>query len=217
MTGLAAHACAAAYIARMRCRLAIVAILAALLPLLPLRAFAQQPDAEPHDRAYWRAFVEGFAASLGLHEAGHVTASFALGSHPRFGFDKARPTIYSGIDARLEPRKQFVFSSAGLTAQALLDEGILDVPHERGGAFERGVLAGGIGTALFYATIGRNGSVSDVDFMSRTSSLSKNDLTLIVGGVALLHTVRVAHDGHYAHFFLRPAATGGLRIGVWTE
>lgn len=203
----------------MRLRLPTLAIVlvTAALSLLPPTAGAQGEDHEPHDRAYWRRFVEGFVASLSLHEAGHITASFALGARPTFGFDKARPTVYSGIDSRLQPRKQFVFSSAGLTAQSLLDEGILDVPHARGSAFERGELAGGIGTALFYATIGRNGSVSDVDFMSRTSSLSKNDLTMIIGGIALLHALRVAHDGHYAHFFLRPAPAGGLRVGVWTD
>lgn len=197
--------------------LGLATLLAAVLSLAAPSAGAQSSDPEPHDRAYWRRFVEGFFASLSLHEAGHIAASYALGAHPSFGFDRARPTVYSGIDSRLQPRKQFVFSSAGLTAQSLLDEGILDVPHARGSAFERGELASGIGTALFYATIGRNGSVSDVDFMSRTSSLSKNDLTLIVGGIALLHAMRIARDGHYAHFFLHPASGGGLRLGVWTN
>lgn len=218
MRQVAAGRHARRYIARMRFHPAGLAIVAAaaICTSAP-RAAAQTARSAPHDGGWWRAFVAGFATSLALHEAGHITASFALGSHPTFGFDKGRPTVYSGIDSRLEPRKQFVFSSAGLTAQSLLDEGILDVPHERGSAFERGVLASGIGTALFYATIGRSGSVSDVDFMARTSSLSKNDLTLILGGIALLHAVRVGHDGHYAHFFLRPASSGGLRLGVWTE
>ena len=124
--------------------------------------------------------------------------------------------MYSGIDPLAEPRKQFLFSSMGLDVQALLDEIILDVPHHRGAPFERGVLAAGIGTALFYVTIGRTASVSDVDLMSRTSSLSKTDLTAIYGGVALMHVMRIRHDGRYAHFFVRPAPRGeeGLRVGV---
>ena len=52
--------------------------------------------------------------------------------------------------------------------QSVIDEAILDIPHRRGSAFERGLLAGGIGTTLFYLTIGRRGSVSDVDFIART-------------------------------------------------
>ncbi len=178
-------------------------------------AAAQDRSAGAH--GYWRAFAEGVITSLGVHEGGHIVTAYAVGGRPSFGFNKGRPTIYSGINSQLEPRKQFEFSSAGLTAQSLLDEGILDVPHERGTAFERGMLAGGIGTALFYATIGRNGSVSDMDFMSRTSSLSKNELTVIVGGIAVLHTIRVSRDGHYANFFMRPSTSGALRIGVWTQ
>jgi hypothetical protein len=103
--------------------------------------------------------------------------------------------------------------------QALLDEGILDTPHDRGSAFERGILAGGIGTALFYITIGRTASVSDVDFMARTSTLTKTDITLIYGGIAALHMFRISRDGHYANFFLRPNHVGasGLLVGVDIE
>jgi hypothetical protein len=171
------------------------------------------------ERHYWSRFAAGAASSLLLHEAGHVGAALALGARPSFGFDRGRPTVFSGINARSEPRKQFLFSSMGLDLQALLDEAILDAPHERGSAFERGVLAAGVGTALFYVTIGRNASVSDIEFMSRTSSLSKADLTLIYGGVALLHAARIHHDGRYANFFLRPAPAGqeGLRLGVRVE
>jgi hypothetical protein len=78
------------------------------------------------------------------------------------------------------------------------------------------VLAGGIDTALFYVTIGRTASVSDVDFMARTSSLSKTDITLIYGGVAALHAFRIHRDERYADFFVRPdvSAGKGLRVGV---
>jgi hypothetical protein len=107
----------------------------------------------------------------------------------------------------------------GLNVQALLDEAVLDVPHDGGGAFERGVLAGGIATAIFYVTLGRTASVSDVDFMARTSSLSKGDITLIYGGVALMHGLRIHHDRRYANFFVRPAPAGapGLRVGMNVE
>lgn len=172
--------------------------------------------AVPRADHYWRDFVAGAATSLLLHEAAHVGTSLALGARPGFGFDRGRPTVYSGIDPVAEPRKQFLFSSMGLDVQALLDEIILDVPHHRGAPFERGVLAAGIGTAFFYVTIGRRASVSDIDLMSRTSSLTRTDLTAIYGGVALLHTLRIRHDGRYAHFFVRPAPRGddGLQVGV---
>ncbi len=137
-----------------------------------------------------------------------------MGAHPTFGFDKGRPTVYSGINSREAPHKQFLFSAAGLTVQSLLDEAILDVPHTRGRAFERGLLAGGIGTTLFYLTIGRRGSVSDVDFMARTHALTITQVTLIFGGVAAMHSIRIARDPHYANFFARPRAGGGLDLGV---
>ncbi|HEX5971192.1 MAG TPA: hypothetical protein VFY85_04650 [Gemmatimonadaceae bacterium] len=173
----------------------------------------------PRSDHYWRDFALGAATSLLLHEAGHVGTSIALGARPSFGFDRGRPTVYSGIDPITEPRKQFLFSSMGLDLQSLLDELILDVPHQRGAPFERGVLAAGVGTALFYVTLGRSAAVSDIDLMSRTSSLSKTDLTAIYGGVALVHLLRIRHDGRYAHFFVRPAPRGaeGLRIGVRVE
>lgn len=171
--------------------------------------------ARAQDRRNFRThFALGFVTSILAHEAGHVVASLALGAHPSFGFNKFRPTIYSGIDASLHPTKQFIFSSAGLTVQSLLDESILDVPHGGGSAFERGILAGGIGTALFYITLGRNGSVSDVAYMARTSKLSKDQVSLIYGGIAALHAVRIHGMAKYAHFFTEPSDRGGVKIGM---
>ncbi|HEX9483698.1 MAG TPA: hypothetical protein VF929_03930, partial [Gemmatimonadaceae bacterium] len=173
-----------------------------------------EPVRPPH---YWRDFTAGFAASLLAHESAHIITAYAVGSHPWIGFDKGRPTVYSGLDAVREPRKQFLFSSMGLNVQAALDEGILDAPHERGSAFERGMLASGLATALFYVTIGRTAAVSDVDFMARTSSLSKTDITYIYGGIAALHLFRISRDAHYADFFVRPQpapSTGGLLVGI---
>ena len=202
---------------------ALPCVLAIALPLLaPVRAVRAQAAVVdtshvlPRAAHYWRDFAAGAASSLLAHEMAHVVTAVAVGGRPTLGFDKARPTVYSGLDVAREPGKQFLFSSMGLNVQAALDEGILDVPHARGSAFERGVLASGIGTALFYITIGRTASVSDVDFMARTSSLSKTDITLIYGGVALLHVVRIRRDGRYADFFVRPAPPGdrGLRVGV---
>jgi hypothetical protein len=179
-------------------------------------ARAAPPPSRHH---YWRRMAAGFATSLLAHESAHVVTAVAVGGHPTFGLSKGRPTVYSGLDASTQRRQQFLFSSMGLNVQALLDEGILDVPHAGGGPFERGLLAGGIATALFYVTIGRTASVSDVDFMARTSSLSKGDITLIYGGVALMHAVRIHFDGRYANLFLRPAPAGepGLRVGVHLE
>lgn len=142
-----------------------------------------------------------------------VTAK-AVGGRPWFGFDKGRPTIYSGINSQIEPHKQFLFSASGLTIQSLVDEMILDIPHARGNAFERGVLAGGIGTTLFYLTIGRRGSVSDIDFIARTHALTITQATLLFGGVAALHSWRISRDAHYANFFARPSPDGHIDLGV---
>lgn len=182
-----------------------------LLSSLPVTASGQQYSsvnpAGPSD-SYWKRFVIGAGVSLLAHESAHILTSLALGFHPYIGFDKGRPTVYSGIDSNKEPHKQFLFSAAGLTTQALIDEAILDIPHSRGGAIERGILAGGIGTTLFYITIGRNGSVSDISFMARTSSLSKTQLSLIYGGFSAIHALRISRDSSYAHFFVRPTQNG---------
>ncbi len=176
-------------------------------------AVSQQPGRPRH---YWKKFAAGFASSILAHEGAHIVTAYAVGGHPTIGINKGRPTVYSGISARLQPHQQFLFSSMGLNLQAAMDEGILDVPHNRGAPFERGVLAGGIATALFYVTIGRTASVSDIDMMSRTSSLSKTDLTIIYGGVAALHALRIHRDERYADFFVRPdvSAGKGLKLGV---
>src|SRR5450755_3371034 len=169
---------------------------------------SRTPVPQPH---YKLRFAAGFVTSILAHESGHIIASYAVGGHPSFGFNHWRPTIYSGIDSRIDPHKQFIFSSAGLTVQTLLDETLLDVPHARGstaGPFERGLLAGGIGTVLFYITLGRSGTVSDVTFMANTSSLSKTQISLIYGGMAALHVVRIHFKDRYAHFFTVPDASG---------
>jgi hypothetical protein len=174
-------------------------------------------EVRPPVAHWWPLFAAGFASSILTHEGAHIVAAYAVGGKPSFGLNEGRPTIYSGIDATLQPSKQFVFSSAGLTVQSLIDELILDSPHHAqstAGAFERGLLAGGIATSFFYVTIGRTGSVSDVDFMARTSTLSKTSITAIYGGVALLHSWRIAHNGRYARFFARPHLYGGIRVGV---
>jgi hypothetical protein len=182
-------------------------------------AVATAADTVPRVRRpahYWRSVAAGFAVSLLAHESAHVLTAIAVGGRPTIGISKGRPTVYSGLSADSTPGKQFLFSSMGLNVQTLLDEGVLDVPHARGAPFERGILLGGIATTLFYVTIGRTASVSDVDFMARTSSLSKTDITVIYGGVAMLHVLRMHRDSRYAHFFVRPSPAGerGLRVGV---
>ena len=178
----------------------------------PATATAQQePSADQAaQNSYWRRLALGFAASILAHESAHVLSSLIMGFHPYVAFDKGRPTVYSGIDSDKHPDKQFIFSAAGLTTQALINEAILDIPHSRGGAIERGLLAGGIGTTLFYITIGRNGSVSDISVMARTSSLSKTQLSLIFGGVSALHAWRITRDPRYNHFFVRPTESGAV-------
>jgi hypothetical protein len=194
------------------------------LALVPVRITAAQDsttsrratDSTNHTtpRHYWRNFAAGFATSILAHEAGHVGMSYALGARPHFGFESGKPTVYSGIDANTDPHKQFLFSSAGLNVQAVMDEAILDVPHHRGASFERGVLAGGIATAYFYATIGRNAPNSDITYMARTSSLTRTQASLIYAGLATIQSIRIAHDGHYANFFMRPSPTGAISVGV---
>lgn len=181
-------------------------------------AVTSLPAAGQSTQGHWRAFAAGFASSVVLHEAGHIAASLSLGGRPTFGFDAGRPTVYSGIDVHLEPHKQFIFSSAGLTVQSVLDEIILDAPHSdpqaHASSFERGVLAGGIGTTLFYLTIGRRGSVSDVEYMARTGALSATQVTIIYGSVAALHALRIARRGRYADFFMRPSRDGRILVGI---
>jgi len=146
----------------------------ALATSVSAAAAQQQPASDSTSGGnYWGRFALGAAISLAAHESAHLLTSLALGFHPSVGLDNGRPTIFSGINSRQYPHQQFLFSASGLTTQTLIDELILDIPHHRGGAIERGILAGGIGTTLFYITLGRNGAVSDVAFMSRTSSLSK--------------------------------------------
>ena len=213
-------------------RLAALVVVSALgaptgrgLAQAPTDSVVNQAPSAPRDgrnasrHHYWRRMAAGFATSILTHEGAHLVTAVAVGGSPSIGFDKGRPTVYSGLDATKQRRQQFLFSSMGLNVQAALDEAILDVPHRGGGAFERGVLAGGIATALFYVTIGRSASVSDVDFMARTSSLSKGDITLIYGGVAVMHALRIHYDGRYANFFVRPAPAGesGLRVGMHLE
>lgn len=164
-------------------------------------------------RRYYQLMTAGFVSSILAHESGHFIAAYAMGFKPHLGLNEGRPTVYSGIDESTHKRQQFIFSAAGLTVQEAIDELVLDVPHARGGAFERGILAGGIGTTLFYATIGRNASVSDISVMARTSSLSKTQVSLIFGSVSALHALRIGRNGRYAHFFAVPSEEG-MRVGV---
>jgi hypothetical protein len=187
-----------------------------LLAASPRTSFGQKilygPDADSHD-SYWPRFALGFGASVLAHESAHVVTALLLGAHPHVGFDKGRPTIYSGIDSKRDPHKQFLFSASGLATQDLVNELLLDIPHSNGSALERGVLAGGIATTLFYISIGRNGAVSDIAFMSRTSALSKNQLSVIFGGVSAIQAWRISRDHGYDHFFIRPR-DGGLALGL---
>ena len=183
---------------------------AGLVTGFPRNARAQSdssamPRASDHQ---WQKMALGFGISLVAHESAHFVASLVQGFHPYVAFDHARPTVFSGIDSGKYPHKQFLFSAAGLTTQAIIDELILDVPHSRGGAIERGILTGGIGTTLFYITLGRNGSVSDISVMARTSSLSKTQLSLIFGSLSAIHALRISRNPAYRHFFVRPAENG---------
>jgi hypothetical protein len=181
-------------------------------PLAAAREFyASRQAADSGD--YWRRFAFGFAGSVLAHESAHIVSSLLMGFHPYYALDHGRPTVFSGIDSNKYPHQQFIFSASGLTTQAMINELILDIPHVGGGPMERGFLAGGIGTTLFYITLGRNGSVSDVSVMARTSSLSKTQLSLIFGGFSALQAWRISRFPRYNHFFARPTGDG-LGIGI---
>lgn len=205
--------CSAKKIAILRLARRVIFVPAGLVLFagLPRTALSQRiasTDSAATRDNYWRNFALGVGASILAHETAHVLTAIFLGAHPTVALDKGRPTVFSGIDADKYPRKQFLFSASGLVTQALINELILDVRHSRGSALERGLLAGGIGTTLFYITIGRNGSVSDLSFMERTSSLSKTQLTFIFGGVTAIHAWRISRDPRYGHFFVRPTGDG---------
>lgn len=168
-------------------------------------------------RFSWPAFGAGFLTSLLAHEAAHLASAFFLGGQPSVGFDRGRPVVYSGIDPQVHPGDQFIFSASGMAVQLAVNEVILGSRHapEPAGAFERGVLAGGIGTVLFYFTVGRNSPVSDVDHMARASGVSKWWLTAIYGGVAASDVARVAVRSRYApHLFALPGPRGELVVGM---
>ena len=180
----------------------------------PDAASAQGRDSVRLAPNYWNRFVLGVTTSILLHEAAHIGVALAIGDSPSFGFDKLRPTVFSGIDSRQDPHKQFLFSAAGLAMQTLIDEAILDIPHSRGSAFERGILGGGIGTTVFYLTIGRRGSVSDVEYMARMHGMTRMQSTLLFGGFAAMHAIRISRDDSYANFFARPRPAGGADVGL---
>src|SRR2546423_4960538 len=191
-------------------RAILISLTVAALGLGCPRTLAGQSLPPTRSDNYWRLFAFGFAGSILAHETAHVLMSYAVGARPYIGLDHGRPTVFSGIDSRLHPHKQFLFSAAGLITQALLDEAILDIPHSRGSAIERGILAGGIGTTLFYITLGRNASVSRITYMARTSSLSKTQLSLIFCGVSAVHAWRISRNHRYDHFFVRPTDNGAV-------
>jgi hypothetical protein len=203
-------------------RLALAGVI--LFPATPRIASGQTPTiapsvilhsaGQPPERDnYWQRFAFGFAASILAHESAHIISSLVMGFHPYVALDHARPTVFSGINSDIYPHQQFIFSASGLVTQAMINEGILDIPHTGGGPIERGLLAGGIGTTLFYITLGRNGSVSDISVMARTSSLSKTQLSLIFGAFSAIQAIRISKNPRYDHFFVRPTDSG-LGIGL---
>jgi len=191
-----------------------ISVLLLLVAVAPSIARAQQSDSATLSSHYWPKLIAGGISSILAHEAGHVVTAIAVGGKPHFGFDELRPTIYSGIDSRIDPHKQYLFSAAGLVTQSVIDEVILDVPHRRGSAFERGILAGGLGTTIFYLTIGRTGSVSDISFIAKTHAMTKTQATFLFGSVAAMQMVRVSRDHRYANFFARPTADGRVDVGI---
>jgi hypothetical protein len=50
--------------------------------------------------------------------------------------------------------------------------------------------------------------VSDVDFMSHTGVMNKTQVTVLYGGIVLLHSWRIARNPAYSNFFARPSGRG---------
>lgn len=196
-------------------------ILLLLAVAVPPKAASSQAalDSTTHPHFSVVRFGAGFLTSLAAHETAHVLTSLAVGGRPSFGFNQLRPVIHSGIDTVLHPDRQFAFSAAGMTMQLVLNEIILDTPHGRAtaGEFEKGILASGVGTVVFYFTIGRNASVSDVQQMADNSGISKLALTAMFGSVAALDALRILTRQRYAHFFTVPQSDGRVAAGVDVE
>ena len=187
----------------------------------PLALDSTRADSARRSRAgprhYWKKFAAGFASSILAHEGAHVVTAYAVGGHPTIGIQQGTPDRLLG-DLRSSCSRTSSSSSRAWasTSRRRWTRGSSTCRTVAAPRSSAGVLAGGIATALFYVTIGRTASVSDVDFMARTSSLSKTDITIIYGGVAALHALRIHRDERYADFFVRPdtSAGKGLRVGV---
>ena len=85
---------------RLWVRLLVVG-LAVVAPLYAARAQATEVDssrAAARPGHYWRDFAAGAVSSLLAHEMAHVVTAVAVGGHVTVGFDKGRPTVYSGLD-----------------------------------------------------------------------------------------------------------------------
>src|SRR5258706_15017997 len=108
-----------------------------LLSGLPTAALAQEhstSDADNLADSYWKKFTIGAGVSLLAHESAHILTALALGFQPHVGLDHGRATVFSGIDSRRYPHKQFLFSAAGLTPQGLIVAAIFAIPDPQGGA-----------------------------------------------------------------------------------
>ena len=197
-------------------------VLAALGLIVVVTASGAQEAASarrPRRGFSWGSFAVGAVTSIAAHEASHVITSIVAGGSPGLHFDRGRPVISSGIESTVHPTRQFAFAASGMVTQFLLNELILDSPRDSGraGEFERGVLAGGVGTVVFYFTLGRNAKVSDVQQMTQNSSLSKGTLTAIFGTAAAFDVIRILSRKRYAQFLAVPDRAGGLRLGVATQ
>ena len=90
---------------------------------------SRAPVPHPH---YKLRFALGFVSSIIAHESGHVIASYAVGGHPTFGFNHWLPTIYFGIDSRLDPHKQCIFRRPAIPAPKPVDNSPLTHPPASG-------------------------------------------------------------------------------------
>jgi hypothetical protein len=44
--------------------------------------------------------------------------------------------------------------------------------------------------------------------------MTRAQSTLVFGGIAAMHTLRIHANPHYANFFARPRADGGMDVGL---
>jgi hypothetical protein len=163
-------------------------------------------------------FLTGAAVGLGVHEAGHVTASLALGEKPGLRKVDFHGIPFFAITHRsgLPPRREFTISSAGFWMQHAEDEWLLSRRpplREISAPFRKGLLAFNVLTSVAYAgaAFAKTGPLErDTRGMAASSRLDERWIGAIVLAPAVLDAWRYYHpDAKWAVWSSR-----GVKIGM---